>query len=125
MLLPIATAPDAPTAVEAPIFVTSIVPDPLALLILIVLNFWASPIAPWSWIAPVPLVIARASVCVAVPLIFPSTVMLPAPVVPVVNVVVPLVLRTRSPVLNDRFPAAVVTVGDAAVSRIVLPDLAS
>ena len=39
--------------------------------------------------------------------------MLP-PLVPVVNVVVPLVLRTRSPVLNDRSPAAVVTVGDAA-----------
>ena len=50
--------------------------------------------------------------------------MLPPPV-PVVNVVVPSVLRTIFAVLKDRFPPPVVTVGDAPVNRIVFPALAS
>ena len=55
----------------------------------------------------------------------PATVMLPPVPVPVVNVVVPAVLRTIFAVLKDRFPAPVVTVGDAPVNRILFPAAAS
>ena len=49
----------------------------------------------------------------------------PADPDPVVNVVVPALLRTRFPVLNERSAPPVVIVGDTPVNRIVFPDFAS
>ena len=55
----------------------------------------------------------------------PATVISPAAPDPVVKVVVPAVLKTIFPVLNERLSPLVVNVGDAAVRRMVLPVAAS
>ena len=88
-------------------------------------NGFVAPIAPCSWTLPLPLSITRASLSESVPSMVAATVMLPPVPVPVVNVVVPALLRTIFPVLKDRSPPPVVTVGDTPVSRIVFPALAS
>ena len=83
-----------------------------------------APIAPSIVVLPVPDEIAKASVSLEVPLIVPSIKRFPAPV-PVLIVVVPSVLKTKLPPSNVRLSLAVLTVGLAAVSKIVLPAAAS
>ena len=116
----------APVVSLSPIPTISIVPaDPLVELIASVVTGFVPPIVPCSWMAPDPLSSASASFCPFVPSIVPATVMPPADPDPVVNVVVPALLRTRFPVLNERSAPPVVIVGDTPVNRIVFPDFAS
>ena len=125
-MLPIAVAPLAP-ALPPPIFVTSTVPAPEELMVIVV-NGCVAPIAPCSWTLPLPLSITRASLSVFVPSIVPSINIFPPPLPPssVLIVVVPSVLRTIFPPSKVRLLFVVVIVGDAPVNRIeLLPAAAS
>ena len=102
-------------------------PSALPPPIVMVVNPPVSPIAPPTVKFPVPAFRTRASVLELV-LIFPSICKVPAADADpklVSIVVVPLVLRTRSPKSNVRSSPLVWICGEAPVNRIVPPDLAS
>ena len=118
-VLPTATAPVAPTPVLSPIANNSIVPasaDPMV----IVVTALSDPMAPSIVVLPVPELMTKASSPPLVPSIFPSIWIFPH-VAPVLIVVVPLVLKTRSPLSKVKLSAAVETVTLATVSLMLPP----